>query len=146
MQSGYEGYELTAAAERVLDEAAHWASACNGNELPPGALLLGLLAESECRAAQWLRTRAIDRGDVLAHFPGLERLGVATASASRSPAWLRPLLRAADSLFATQPRPTTVATEHLLLGLLTANRDMAEWIDSTGEAIRELAAEMSQRL
>ena len=145
MQSGYEGYELTAAAERVVDEAGCWLAPGAGHDLAAGALLLGLIAESECRAAQWLRAREISQEKVLARFPGLERRAEVSAGATSAPAWLRLLVRAAESNFAVQLRPTTVATEHLLLGLLCGDADTAEWLDATGEAANQLAAEISSR-
>ncbi|MBX9791808.1 MAG: thiamine phosphate synthase [Pirellulales bacterium] len=145
MQSGYEGYELTAAAERVLDEAARWAAPGAGHDLAAGALLLGLIAESECRAAQWLRAREIGQEKVLARFPGLERRAEVSAGASIAPAWLRSLVRAAESNFAVQLRPTTVATEHLMLGLLSSDGALAQWLDASGDATKQLAAEISGR-
>ena len=145
MQSGYEGYELTAAAERVVDEAAHWVAASGANGQASGAVLLGLLAESECRAAQWLRARGCDQAAVLARYPGLERQADEDAGTTPPLGWLRPLLHAADSQFMTLPRPHTVASEHLLLGLLAADTSVAGWLDPLGNALGEIAAEIASR-
>jgi len=145
MQSGYEGYELTAAAERVVDEASHWVAASGANGQAAGAVLLGLLAESECRAAQWLRARGCDQAAVLARYPELVRQAGEDAGTTPPRGWLRPLLHAADSQFMTLPRPHTVASEHLLLGLLAADTSVADWLDPPGNALGEIAAEIASR-
>ena len=145
MQSGYEGYELTAAAERVVDEAAHWVAAGGANCQASGAVLLGLLAESECRAAQWLRARGCDQAVVLARYPELERQAGEDAGTTPPLGWLRPLLHAADAQFMTMPRPHTVASEHLLLGLLAADTAVADWLDPAGKGQGEIAAEIANR-
>ena len=145
MQSGYEGYELTAAAERVVDEAAHWVADGGANGQAAGAVLLGLLAESECRAAQWLRAHGCDQAAVLARYPELERQAGEDAGTTPPLGWLRPLLHAADAQFMTMPRPHTVASEHLLLGLLASDTAVAGWLDPTGKGLGEIAAEIANR-
>jgi thiamine-phosphate pyrophosphorylase len=145
MQSGYEGYELTAAAERVVDEAAGWVSASGANGQAAGAVLLGLLAESECRAAQWLRARGCDQAAVLARYPDIMRQPGNDAGATPPLGWLRPLLHAADAQFVTLPRPHTIASEHLLLGLLAADTAVANWLDPAGSALGGIAAEIASR-
>ena len=45
----------------------------------------------------------------------------------------------------TMPRPHTVASEHLLLGLLASDTAVAGWLDPTGKGLGEIAAEIANR-
>ena len=82
---------FTAAAQRALAEAAAWSAADEPPEeggtrgvpatLETAAVLLGLLAESECRAAMMLARHGIDAAAVRSRWPGLGR------NEARFPAW-----------------------------------------------------------
>ncbi|MGA2035316.1 MAG: hypothetical protein ABSG68_23965, partial [Thermoguttaceae bacterium] len=54
-------YPLTPGAQRALDHASDW---CGGDELSVPALILGLLAEPECRAALILARHAVTAANV----------------------------------------------------------------------------------
>ena len=64
MKSMMMPHEFTPTAERALTYASHWwRRAPNGtgaHELGPAELLLGLLAEPECRAAVLAAARGVD--------------------------------------------------------------------------------------
>ena len=62
-------YELTPGAQRALVEATGWTSRAESDELEAPALLLGLLAESECRAAIILSRHRVDTEKVLRNWP-----------------------------------------------------------------------------
>ncbi len=64
-------YELSPAAERAVGRAAAWLGRddCSGSQGP--ALLSGLLAQPECRAAMMLARGGIDAAAVAARWPGL---------------------------------------------------------------------------
>src|SRR5262245_61459549 len=108
-------WSFTAAAERALAEAAGWKSRADRDELDAPELLVGLLAEPECRAAEMLLAHGVDVTAVQGRWPSLAR---ATNGARRefSPDVEAALSAAIDRLW-EYPRPLTLATEHLLLGL-----------------------------
>ena len=51
---------FTAATERAIAFASDWCSRTGREELDPQSLLVGLLSESECRAAVMLQKHGID--------------------------------------------------------------------------------------
>ena len=60
---------FTAASQRALDFASAWTTRADCSELTAPALLLGLLAEPECRAATMLARCKIDTAEVCARWP-----------------------------------------------------------------------------
>src|SRR5687768_9831731 len=66
-------YQLTPAAERALAAAARWALGPGGDVGPVGSveMLIGLLHESECKAARLLGTAGIDEASVRSRWPEL---------------------------------------------------------------------------
>ena len=140
---------FTAAAQRAMAEAAAWSGQEGGPELEAPAVLLGLLAESECRAAIMLARHGIDEAAVRRQWPALVR------NEARFAAWTdedvssraaaddgvpvrRFSLEVESSLAATRrrlsdyARPLTLATEHVLLGLAGADHEVAEWLRQQG--------------
>ena len=112
-------------------------------------MLLGLLGESECRAAMILARHGIDAAAVCRRWPALVR------SEARFPAWRgldavrRPAseggvaverfsagvevaLAAAKRRLFDYPRPLMLATEHVLLGLADADDEVAVWLRQQG--------------
>jgi thiamine-phosphate pyrophosphorylase len=128
--------EFTPAAERVLAEAGHWSNGESCDELAAPALILGLLAENECRAAIVLGEHAIDQQAVCRRWPGLVRCE--SAAATRLSAELEASLAAACVRLGGFPRPLVLATEHLLLGLVAAEHDSSLWLRQHGLAADEL--------
>jgi ATP-dependent Clp protease ATP-binding subunit ClpA len=113
------GYDFTPAAERALEAAAAWTICSDDAELHLPEVLLGLLAEPECRSALLLAQCDVDPQAVHRKFPQL-------APAARSPSErlkrfspeLTASLETAEHLLSEYPRPLTLATEHILLGLV----------------------------
>jgi len=122
-------------------------------------LLLGLLAESECRAALMLARKGIDTAAVGRQWPqfaALETPGAndlpadhARGDSNAPPADTRPQdlpqtptwplsaeveasLATASERLAEYPRPLVLATEHLLLGLAAAEHGVSLWLRQRG--------------
>src|SRR5438874_1891353 len=112
-------YEFTPAAGRALRAAAGWGRAANARDVELPEVLLGLLAEPECRAALLLAACGIDAAAVREHWPGLVEVPDDRTSGDRrfSPA-LAAAIDEAEQRFWEYPRPFDLATEHLLLGIL----------------------------
>jgi thiamine-phosphate pyrophosphorylase len=139
---------FTAAVERALIEAAQWRSAVVSQGLETPALLLGLLAESECRAAILLARQGIDAEKILSRWPkltcrrdpgcvaekhkNLSTAGERLVDGARFPAEIQASLAAVSFRLANHPRPLTMATEHVLLGLVAADHETAVWLLQQG--------------
>ncbi len=133
-------WSFTAAAERALAEAAGWSSRADRDELDAPELLMGLLAEEECRAAQMLLSRGVNTATVSLHWPELHRNGNG-GRRDFSPAVATAIDAAIDRLWA-YPRPLHLATEHLLLGLASAPGEAADWLALHGLRADELEAQI----
>ena len=124
-------YTLTPATQRAMAAAAGWTSqpACDRLDLPE--MLLGLLDEPECRGALLLAARGVSAQAVLQRWPGLTRRPPAEDSPQPS-ADLAAALRAAREQLADLPRPLELATEHVLLGILSTSSEAASWLLERG--------------
>src|SRR5579863_7990611 len=125
-------WSFTAAAERVLAEAAGWTSRDDRDDcdLHAPEVVLGLLTEEECRAAATLLAHGIDQAAVRRRWPAL-RPGAQGQERDFAPAVVAALEAAIDRLW-EHPRPLTLATEHLLLGLAAAPGETAQWLSEHG--------------
>jgi thiamine-phosphate pyrophosphorylase len=152
---------FTAAAERAMGEAAAWSTFDGSTELEAPAILLGLLAESECRAAMILARHAIDAPTVVRRWPTLARRearfpawGGSNALPRSSPEGGVPIRRfsagvevslaAARRRLFDYPRPLILATEHILLGLADADHEVAVWLRQQGLDPDVIEAEIHQ--
>jgi thiamine-phosphate pyrophosphorylase len=124
--------EFTPAAERVLAEASHWSHGDGSPDLAAPALILGLLAENECRAAMALAEHGIGQPEVCQRWSRLARQE--SAAALRLSADVEASLAAACVRLGGLPRPLMLATEHLLLGLVAAEHDCSLWLRQHGLA------------
>jgi len=142
-------HEFTPAAERALTYASHWwRRAPNGtgaHELGPAELLLGLLAEPECRAAVLAAARGVDLDAVRARWPELQSAAGSTLDwTEQLSAQVHHALRTAELHLIDYPTPHVLATEHLLLGLATGPNEVAQWLAAKGWDSAELAAEIDR--
>ena len=141
-------YQFTPDAGRALAAAARWTVREDCSELTPPALLLGLLAEPECRAAIILARNGIDTSLIRRRWPELTPpkapSGGETAPPERFPANLEFSLQAACRQLAQHPRPLVLATEHLLLGLVAAGQEVSVWLREQGLDLDALEAEIRQ--
>ncbi|HEV3338892.1 MAG TPA: thiamine phosphate synthase [Pirellulales bacterium] len=135
-------YRFTPAAERAIRAAGNWTYDGETGLISPHALLLGLLAEAESRAAGMLAAKGVSGPAVLARWPSL--ISVAEREAAQvefSPA-VHVAISAAAGLMTDFPRPLELATEHLLLGLVAARDELADWLAERGFAAEALQDEI----
>jgi thiamine-phosphate pyrophosphorylase len=124
---------LTPAAERALRAAASWSALDEPLELEVPELLLGLLAEPECRAAGMLAAVGIDAGSVLERWPRLRLIERPQPTRSERPsAEVRAAFWGAQARLGECPQPVELATEHLLLGLAAADDEFGRWLRERG--------------
>jgi len=148
---------FTPAMERALAEAAAWSTGQTPEILEAPALLLGLLAESECRAAIALAEHGIDADSVQGRWPTLKRSADrflawkgAGCSGNRDLAGGTPVRRFApeiDAALAEVARSVLrrfqtveLATEHVLLALAAWHEEVGGWLRQRGvsaQAIEE---------
>lgn len=132
--------ELTPAAQNALNAAATWrrdhADALSGPEL-----LMGLLAEAECRAAQLLIERGVGVADISARWPDLAGPAPVTEGevAAQTGALARTIARRVEGILDDVPGPITLATEHLLLGIAAAEDEASRWLADRGVTAQALA-------
>jgi len=128
-------YHFTPAAERALTYASGYSDRAGQGKLGTEALLVGLLSEPECRAANILEKLGADIHAACRRWPDL---------AKGTPAQERPLrqkpfsqdvehsLQAALSRLTGFPKPLELATEHILLGLAAADNEVSAWLRQRG--------------
>lgn len=124
-------HELTAAAQRVLVEAARWSENTDCNELLAPALLLGLLSETECHAALVLARHKVHTETVCQKWPTLTRLK-AQPTLPRLSVEVQASLAAVTRRWRDIPGPLVLSTEHLLLGLLLVEHETGLWLQGLG--------------
>jgi thiamine-phosphate pyrophosphorylase len=136
-------YEFTPASERALEAAAAWTSSSDIDALGVPEVLLGLLAEPECRAALLLAQCDVDPAAVHRRFPTLARLEPPrlerTGQFSKE---LTGCLKMVESLLLDYPRPLFLATEHVLLGIVAAKNEASLWLEDCGLRADALEAQV----
>lgn len=134
---------FTPAADRALQAACGWSAAEYPQELEIPELLLGLLAEPECRAAVMLSAAGVDADRVAGRWPQLRAVQAPVIErAQRLSAELRTALMGAQSLLGECLDPAEVATEHLLLGLVAAQDEVGHWLREQGLSAERLEAQV----
>ena len=123
--------QFTPGAERVLDEAARWSRRDDPDDIEAPSLLLGLLAEAECRAAIVMAGHGIDAAGVKNRWPELKRHPAGAPPPGLS-ADVRESLSAAVARLHEHPKDLILATEHLLLGLAAADHETGQWLRRQG--------------
>lgn len=136
---------FTPAAERALAAAATWTGAevrLVSRELCLPELLLGLLAEPECRAALILAEHDIDAQAVRNRF---SLVAVEQLDPNQAPRFSHEVVQcllATEQLLIEYPQPLELATEHLLLGIAATDNEVARWLRQHGLALEVLEAEV----
>jgi thiamine-phosphate pyrophosphorylase len=128
-------HQFTAASERALICASGWTSRTDCDELEAVPLLVGLLSEPECRAAMTLKKLSIGIAEVRRRWPKLTELPPQTDSVSTWKPLSREVdlsLQLAEQRLAPLPRPLELATEHILLGLASADHEVSIWLRQHG--------------
>ncbi len=138
--------ELTAAMKRAVQEASNWTLDGSGVFLHAPAVLLGLLAERECRAATLLESHEIHAATIQARWPtlrqkqsidGANRAHICDEAPGvdlvpRFSPELQAAVGIAGDWLTDLPRPMTLATEHLLLGLVASGQEVGCWLRQQG--------------
>jgi thiamine-phosphate pyrophosphorylase len=158
-------FQFTPGAERAIQRATDWSDCSHCTQISAQALLLGLLAETECRAAIKLESLQIDTPEVLRKWPcfaapnpdktGNRQFGENTLVArtkvdksvpiERFSADVQASLAATYDLLQDLPTPLILATEHLLLGLAAAEHEAAVWLRELGLNPHALVEEIHQQ-
>lgn len=141
-------YRFTPGARRALAAA----EACQPTEnrtIEPASLLLGLLAEPECRAARWLADCGIDVAGVRGHWPKLGEPGEVPQKLPAANGWefdsdVVTSLESVKHRLAAWPDPWEFATEHLLLGLCHQEHEAGRWLESQGVQVGKLEQEIAR--
>lgn len=136
-------HRFTPAVQRVFAAASQWQSGSDvGWGLPE--LLLGLLSESESRAARWLRQVGITEEEVHARFPELQ-YAQEPHHAEAFSTEVAEVIEQVKLRFADLPGPFEFATEHLLFGILLRENEVAQWLLSLGIDRQQVEREAFQR-
>ena len=141
-------HSFTPAAERALHVAAHWTLHPTGEpQIDKPQLLLGLLSETECRAAMILFAAQVDAAKVNERFRDLRE--VADAGLVNVRALLTRDVEEGLALVASRwvdrNRSSEFATEHLLLALLLTDDETSRWLAERGLTAVSLQPEIEQR-
>ncbi len=135
--------QFTPGAERAFEFAEVWESREGSNEIYPPDLLRGLLAEPECRGALLLAAAGIDDRAVLEHWPQMcQRPGGAPGRAKQFSPEVHAAIGFAYDCLIEFEQPVLLATEHLVLGLVGAPGEMADWLRERGLDRERLEAEV----
>lgn len=137
-------HELTAAAQRVLVEAARWSENTDCNELLAPALLLGLLSETECHAALVLARHHVHTEMVCKKWPTLTRRKIQSELPPLS-VEVQTSLAAVTRRWRDIPDPLVLSTEHLLLGLLLVEHETGLWLQGLGLSAESLESAIHER-
>jgi thiamine-phosphate pyrophosphorylase len=142
-------YQFSSAAERALIYAAGCTSRADYAELAAPALLLGLLAESECRAALMLAQHGITAESVYQQWPKLHILPPNGGTKTTLPKIITPELdhsfQIVSQLVAEYMNPPILETEHLLLALLAAEDELTFWLNQRGVRSAEIEDNIRKR-
>jgi thiamine-phosphate pyrophosphorylase len=134
-------YHFTPGAERAIHAASGWCSRNDCNDLHLPELLAGLLDESECRAARMLNERGVDLAAIRQKWAELTQTVAGDVAKSFSPA-VESAFRAAERRLWDYPQPLQLATEHILLGVLAGESDVASWLRAYGLEVDTLEQEI----
>jgi thiamine-phosphate pyrophosphorylase len=142
-------HQFSSAAERALIHAAGCTNRADYAELAAPALLLGLLAESECRAALMLAGHGITAESVHRQWPKLPISSPVRGIQITPPGIITPELdrsfQIVSQLVAEYMNPPILETEHLLLALLAADDELALWLSQRGVRSAEIEADIRKR-
>jgi thiamine-phosphate pyrophosphorylase len=141
--------EFTPGALRALAAAATWQLGETFDGLRPVTILMGLLAEPECRAAAVLRSLGVEEAAVLRRWPELRRSSQPPVVAPDAPPAFHAeadcIFQAVDAYMDWGDWPPIISTEHLLLGLAAGNQAVAEWLHDMGLSFSELLNQILAR-
>lgn len=136
--------EFTPAAQRAVSVAASWGHP----EWPAGVsaqgILLGLIDQTECRAAIILAAHGIDASSVRRRWPGLTQRETSPQPLTCAPE-VAQSLAAIDAQVDWGDWPAILSTEHLLFGLAAAEHEVGQWLRKAGILPDELLRRVLRR-
>ncbi|MBX7074002.1 MAG: thiamine phosphate synthase [Pirellulales bacterium] len=135
---------LTPAAERATTDAGHFGSVGDAAGAT-AALVLGLLHETECRAAEILAAAGVTEELMRARWPALTESALGASFGNAPVEGLRRVVRAVEEMLDDFPPPLSLGTEHLLLGVLANGDAVADWLAGYGLRVEPLVEEIRQR-
>jgi len=136
------GHLFTAAAERALEAASQWSSRSDSDALELPELLMGLLAEPECRAALILAARGVGSPEIQREWPNLTCRPVGADAPRRLSEEVINSFAAAESQLIDFPRPLALATEFILLGIVAEGGHVGEWLAQQGLSLDVVEVEI----
>jgi len=142
LQMRLRSVRFTPATDRALQAAAGWSSVTEPQELEIPELLLGLLAEPECRAAVMLLGVGVNRDRILGRWPQLRSVELPEGASRPLSAEIRAALATAQERLGECLNPAEIATEHVLLGLVAAEQEFGGWLREQGLSADALEAEV----
>lgn len=136
-QTGGMDYYFTPAICRAFREASRWRFSDRSEPLSAAAVLLGLLAEAESRAAVELEKAQVNEQAVHERWPEMQQSDSAIPAAREDVPWrfsadLRAAIASTVDRLSLFPQPLEIATEHLLLGLAAAQTESGQWLRGHG--------------
>ncbi len=142
--------DFTPATLRVFAEAARWSADPAAENLEAPSILLGLLAEEECRAAAFLTQVGLDVQAVMHQWPELAPRPAPLEPCGDPPAYrlgpeVADALALAEEHLADCPQPLALATEHVLLGMTLADDAAARFLRGRGLDPADLEAEIHRQ-
>jgi thiamine-phosphate pyrophosphorylase len=108
--------------------------------------LIGLLSESECRAAMILHSAGIDTAAVRRHWSQVELRPIQTETAPVLSSAVRSALEAAEVRIGDFMQPFELATEHILFGILASPSSLSAWLNEVGLNAESVEAEVRRQL
>ena len=147
---------FTPAGERAIAEAGRWSTGRGDAELQTVPMLLGLLAEAECRAAAILHRHDISMETIKGHWPNLHIKPEDSPDAPIAPEYphffggikpspdLQMSLEIVTQWLGDNFQSLELATEHILLGLADADHELGRWLREQGVDPRSIREKIAQ--
>lgn len=135
---------LTPAAARAAAEAACWNGGPPAEADPAIALLLALALQPECRAGELLTAVGVDAHAIRQRWPELARREQVDAELPEAALSVRRVMLAAEGQFDEFSQPSSLATEHLLLGIAAAAGPAADWLTERGLPLARVVEEVER--
>jgi thiamine-phosphate pyrophosphorylase len=133
--------EQTPAVARALEAAHRWAQVEGAAALTPRHLLLGLLDETEGRAAKWLAGHGFDGAAWLSKQPAAPARSESAPSPLPNDPGAGEVASQARGLARTVTVDRIVTTDHLILAILRTDSQLRQELASAGLRVEELERE-----
>lgn len=136
------GQQFSPAVQRAIESAALWSGPGDGDEIDLPQLLLGLLSQAECRAAQVLMEKGVSADFVRQHWHLHPRKPDARTHRPNFSIAVQRAIDTACGRLIDYPHPLTLTTEQVLLGIVAAPSEVAQVLAERGLDAGELEAQV----